>query len=74
MLGPNQIKSGGIGVGAGVEVRVGVRLGAATVVAVSLGKPEVVGVSSKVWGILQAAIASASRMIGLGGIMFWGNL
>ena len=74
MLGPNQTRSDGTGVGASVEVLVVLRGGAGIVVSVGLGGLVGRGVPSTICGMLQAVAASISNMISLRGIMYCGPL
>ena len=69
MLGANQVKSDGTGVGASVEVLVGLRVGAGIVVSVGLGGLVGRWVSSTICEMLQVVTASVSNMISLRGIM-----
>jgi hypothetical protein len=62
MFGPNQTKSVGTGVGAGIVVATGLS-------GVAGG-----GVSGSFFGMLQAVTDSTSNMMRLKGIMFWQTL
>lgn len=69
MLGANQVKSGGTGVGASVEVRVGLGVARGIVVSVDLGRSDGKGVSGVFCGLLQVVTVSISNMNTLRRIM-----
>ena len=74
MLGANQTRSDGTGVGTGVKVLVALLVGEG--IEVSDGRGEFVGrgVSSTIRGTLQAVRASITKVIGLRGTMYRGPL